>query len=147
MQIVSRKTQLALQALAWLYQRPEEVCNVRQIAESIAVSVTSLTKVMQALGRAGYVTGERGVGGGYRMNEIPEKESLYDIALHMGEYERLHDTCFLGVAVCASENPCAAHPHWEKHKESLIDFLKGTSLGKVIKEGDKKSLISEPLSD
>lgn len=134
MQIVTRKTQLAVQALAWLAARNDGVHNVKSIAASINVSATSLTKVLQALARTGYVRGTRGIGGGYSFNQVPESATLYDLAIYMGEEDRLHKRCFLGQESCDPNHPCAVHLHWEGYREELLSFLRNTALVSVLQD-------------
>ena len=136
MQIVTRKTQLAVQALTWLASRGEGVHNVKNIADAIAVSPTSLTKVLQSLARVGYVQGTRGIGGGYSFAQVPPTASLYDLAVYMGEEERLNNRCFLGQDVCDADHPCAVHLHWEGYRHELLEFMRTTALVKLI-EGQR----------
>ena len=87
---------------------------------------------MQVLARLELVRGTRGVGGGYRFNKVPDDITLYDLAVHLGDRERLHDRCFLGKEACDEDDPCALHLYWQERRQDIIEFMEKMPLAKVI---------------
>lgn len=76
---VSQTAEYALRAVVWLAQNPGEPQTTQQLSEATKVSATYLPKVFQHLIRAGLISGQRGVGGGYTLQKDPEEVSLLDV--------------------------------------------------------------------
>jgi len=64
---LSQRTELAIQACAYLLRRPQQVVNAKVMAGDMEVSKTHLAKVMQDLVRSGIVESVRGYYGGFRI--------------------------------------------------------------------------------
>jgi Rrf2 family protein len=76
---VSEAAALALHAVAMLTQHKEAVLTTGTIAAALKCSASHLSKVMQRLVRAGFVTSGRGPRGGFRLAKPPEQISLLDV--------------------------------------------------------------------
>ena len=64
---LTRYTDYALRVLIYLGQHPDRLCTIPEIAGAYAISQNHLTKVVQDLARGGFVTTQRGAGGGIRL--------------------------------------------------------------------------------
>jgi Rrf2 family protein len=69
----------------------------RQIADASRVPAGYLAKVLQALARAGVVTGQRGLNGGFLLARRPEELTLLDV-VRVADGSRRITTCPLGIA-------------------------------------------------
>ena len=72
-------SQLAVFALLELGRNAERQLSVGEIGEKYGVSSHHLAKVMNVLGRAGYVRAARGAGGGYQFSANPRRTTLLDV--------------------------------------------------------------------
>lgn len=72
----SQTAEYALRAMVWLATRPHSPQTSLQISEGTQVPVDYLSKVMQLLGRAGLVAGQRGKGGGFHLSRPADKISV-----------------------------------------------------------------------
>jgi Rrf2 family transcriptional regulator, nitric oxide-sensitive transcriptional repressor len=67
-------TDYAMRVLLYLGARPERICSVAEISRAYSISQNHLVKVVQGLGKLGYVASVRGRTGGIRLarpaNEI-----------------------------------------------------------------------------
>ena len=64
---LTRYSDYALRVLIYLSSRPERLCSIAEISRAYDISNNHLMKVVQELGRAGYVTTLRGRSGGIRL--------------------------------------------------------------------------------
>lgn len=123
-----RSAQVALQAAILLASEADQGARrVRELAEALDVPATYLTKVLQALTRAGLLTAVRGPGGGVQLSRSPREVSLFDVLSAVepvGEFER----CCLGMGQCNNAKPCAFHHVWGPARDRMLDFLKSQSL-------------------
>lgn len=72
-------SQLAIFSVLELIAEPNRQLTVADIAEKYTVSTNHLAKVMNVLGRAGFVRSVRGVGGGFQFCGNARRTTLLDI--------------------------------------------------------------------
>jgi Rrf2 family nitric oxide-sensitive transcriptional repressor len=82
---LTRYTDYAMRTLLHLGARPEAVCSIAEIARAYRISRNHLMKVVNELGRAGFVTSLRGRSGGIRLARSPAEISVGAVVRHMEE--------------------------------------------------------------
>ena len=92
----SQTAEYALRAVACLAKRPGEPMTTRQIADASRVPAGYLAKILQALARAGVVSGQRGLNGGFLLARRPEDLTLLDV-VHFADGSRRITTCPMGI--------------------------------------------------
>jgi Rrf2 family transcriptional regulator, nitric oxide-sensitive transcriptional repressor len=65
-------TDYSMRVLLYLAARPDRLCSIAEVAGSYGISQNHLMKVVNELGRSGYVTSVRGRSGGIRLGKEPE---------------------------------------------------------------------------
>ncbi|AEP90036.1 nitric oxide-sensing transcriptional repressor NsrR [Bacillus subtilis] len=114
-------TDYSLRVLIFLAaERPGELSNIKQIAETYSISKNHLMKVIYRLGQLGYVETIRGRGGGIRLGMDPED-------INIGEVVRKTEDDF-NIVECfdANKNLCVISPVCGlKHvlNEALLAYL------------------------
>lgn len=86
---VSQTAEYALRAVVWLAQNPGVPQTTQQLAAGTHVSVSYLPKVLQPLGRAGILTSQRGINGGYSLAIDPEDLSVLEIISCVDPIQRI----------------------------------------------------------
>lgn len=76
---LSRKSDYALISLAYMAERPEQVCSAREIAASQGLPLPLLMNILKTLHTHGLLKSQRGVKGGYRIAFDLEKTSLCEL--------------------------------------------------------------------
>jgi Rrf2 family protein len=106
---LNKSTRFALYALIALAREAPEKLNVQEIAARFRVSEHHLSKVMQALTRAGYVDGLRGAAGGYQLARDPKAITVMDV-IRVFEPDFLSNDCQLksGQEDCGREHSCCS---------------------------------------
>ena len=106
--MISQTTEYALRAVVYLADGGSDT---PQTAEAIAkvtkVPVGYLVKVMQGLSRAGIVTSQRGVNGGFVLQEDPKHLTVYAVVRAVAPITRITE-CPLGLENHGS-NLCPLH--------------------------------------
>ena len=69
----------ALRAVIWLGQHPGDPQTTQQIATGCQMPASYLAKVLQPLARAGIVSSQRGLGGGYVLEHNVDELTLLQI--------------------------------------------------------------------
>lgn len=86
---VSQTAEYALRAVVWLAQRPGEPQTTQQLADGTQVSVSYLPKVLQPLGRAGILTSQRGINGGYSLDRDPDDLTVLEVVNCVDPIQRI----------------------------------------------------------
>jgi Rrf2 family nitric oxide-sensitive transcriptional repressor len=136
---VSHTAEYALRAVVWLAQHPGEPQTTQALAEATRVSQTYLPKVFQHLIRAGVISGQRGVGGGYTLQRNPEALTLLDVVDCVDPIERI-ETCPLNLATHGA-NLCPLHRVLRDAIEEVRSRLSAVTIASVVRDaGDLKPL-------
>lgn len=123
---LQRRTDLAIQALSSLAERGSVLPVVgmagQELASRIGTTVAFLPQVMAPLIRAGWVTSERGPGGGYRLSESSWDASLLDV-VEATEGPSEDGRCALRDQSCPGRVLCPIHAVWVEARHVLVEGL------------------------
>lgn len=130
---LTRFTDYALRVLIYLAYRDDELATIGEISASYDISHSHLMKIVQHLGKLGYVTTLRGKGGGLKLARPPEEINLGDVVRNTEEtlnvmeclaegYEedcQLYKACKLKTVLHEAQQTFLAH----LDKSTLKDLL------------------------
>lgn len=94
--MISQTAEYALRATVFLAGQELVPRTTLEIAEATQVPASYLAKVMQSLSRAGLVKSQRGLGGGFILNEAPEKLTVLAVINAVDPIKR-YPECPLGI--------------------------------------------------
>ena len=77
--MISQTAEYALRAVVCLADHPDGPLTTQQLARTTNVPADYLSKVLQALGRAGLVKSQRGLGGGFTLTRAPETLTALEV--------------------------------------------------------------------
>src|SRR4051794_28846320 len=80
---LSKKTEYALAALAYLAEQSHRVASAREIAEASALPAAMLEKILKCLQHHGLLLSTRGATGGYRVVADLTEATLFDLVAMM----------------------------------------------------------------
>jgi len=129
---VSEATSLALHAMALLAQNGKRSLSCNEMASALSVSEAHLSKVLQRLGKEGYVSSTRGPKGGFRLARLPDQVSLLDIYEAVDGPVEFAD-CLFEKPVCADDTKCIMGDLLESVDHQVIGYLRGTRLADLAK--------------
>ncbi|MFL9485052.1 RrF2 family transcriptional regulator [Chitinophagaceae bacterium LWZ2-11] len=111
---------------------------ITEICEKIEAPKHFTAKVLQILTRQGLVSSQKGVNGGFYMDEVQLKNPLIVLAEAIEGREYL-TRCGLGLEACSEKEPCPLHNEYKKIRNNTISMLTNITVGemaKKIKKGD-----------
>lgn len=123
---LQRRTDLALSALNHLGTAPKGRLTGTELADAVGTSASFLPQVMSPLLRAGWVTSERGPGGGYVLTEEAGEASLLDV-IEMTEGTGFGGRCVMRDEPCPGDHACAVHAVASKARDVLVDGFRTAS--------------------
>jgi Rrf2 family protein len=100
------------------------------LAKATGAPESFLSKVLQALARAGLISSRRGQAGGFRISPRGRVASMLDVI------EAIDGVICLNVCVapgrsCARKVHCPAHPVWVEAQRAMLAVLAGTSVAEM----------------
>lgn len=123
-----------------------EYIPIREISENLDIPFHFLTKILQALARAGIVLSLRGANGGVALADKPEKIYLKDVIIAIDGAGTFSD-CVLGISKCDANNPCPIHIRWNPIKKQLDELVVKTSLSILADSARKTKWLNDPISN
>jgi Rrf2 family protein len=88
---LSQTAEYALRAVVYLAEHDDHSCTTHEIAEGCRMPAGYLSKVLQPLARAGIVTAQRGLGGGYLLAREPGGLTLLEVISAVEPVHRIRD--------------------------------------------------------
>lgn len=152
--MISQTAEYALRAIAHLASHPNEAVTTQEIAEVTHVPVAYLSKVLQALVRAGLIRSQRGLHGGITLLRAPEQLSVYDVIQAVDPLQRI-TTCPLGLAAHGT-HLCPMHRRLDDaclqveqafRQSTIADLLNEPTTSKPLCPIPFSESISESISE
>ena len=139
--MLTNATKIAIRAMLYLAMFSDDTkkFGVKHIAETLQIPKPFLSKLLHKLNKSNIVSSTKGPRGGFYLNKLNAKKSVWDIIVCIDNPERF-DHCFLGLAKCSDENPCPVHFTVAPFKKKIMrDFKDKTivTLANEIKSSDK----------
>jgi Rrf2 family nitric oxide-sensitive transcriptional repressor len=94
--MISQTTEYALRAIVFLADKPTDAHTAEAIAKGTKVPVGYLAKIMQGLAKAGLVTSQRGLYGGFTLVGTPKELTVYAVVQAIDPIRRISE-CPLGL--------------------------------------------------
>lgn len=139
--MLSQTSEYALRAMSCLAYEPDRLTSTVELAEVTQVPSNYLAKVLQSLAQAELIVGRRGVGGGYKLNRLPEEITLLDVINAITRVERI-TACPLGLEN-HSGRLCPLHRRLDQAAKLMIDHFGSVTLKDINAEPDA----ARPLCD
>jgi Rrf2 family transcriptional regulator, nitric oxide-sensitive transcriptional repressor len=89
MKLLSDASEYALRAVIWLAQQPQEPQKVRDIAAKTCTAPGYLVKILQNLAKAGILSAQRGIHGGFTLIRDPDGLSAWEVINAVDPIERI----------------------------------------------------------
>lgn len=129
---VSQTAEYALRAVVWLAQNPGQPQTTQQLAVGTQVSISYLPKVLQPLGRAGILTSQRGINGGYSLDRDPEELAVLEIINCVDPVQRIK-RCPLKLASHGA-GLCPLHRMLDDSIADLEKRFAETTIGGLLRQ-------------
>lgn len=139
--MISQTVEYALRATVLLADEGAGARTVDEIASATRVPKAYLSKVMQNLQRAGLVTSQRGLHGGFRLARSPAEISILEVVNAVERVQRIR-TCPLGLAA-HGVRLCPLHKRLDDALALVEQAFANSTLAEVLAEPTE----SVPLCD
>jgi len=102
-----------------------------------------LSKILQALCRAGFIASQRGQSGGFQILASGRQASIRAVIEAIDGPISLN-LCLISGASCKRSSQCPAHPVWVRAQEAMLEVLSTATVAELA-QGNLPLLPSAPL--
>ncbi len=131
-QLFSQTVEYAMRAVLALAAGDGSPMTTQQIAETMKIPRSYLSKVLQSLVRGGLVYSTRGLKGGFVLVKKPEEISMLSIINSVNPMKRI-ESCPLDVESHSSAL-CPLHSRLDQAMAMVENAFSGTTLGEILSE-------------
>ena len=132
--ILTRAADYAVRVMVCLAGQADSTRTHRDaLAEATQVPPEFLGKVLQSLSRAGLITSQRGVHGGFALARSRDTISMLRVIEAIEGPLRLN-ACLLDEPQCDRRTFCAAHRVWHEAQDALQRILGSVTVGSLARE-------------
>ena len=136
--MLSQTAEYALRTVLFIAGHADEgPARAEEMAASLRIPRTYLSKTLHRLAQAGVLTSTRGRGGGFLLARRPEDIPLLAV---VGLFDQIEPRrqCLLGRPVCSDQHACEAHVQWKDVSERVARFFSDTSVADLMGSGDPR---------
>jgi Rrf2 family nitric oxide-sensitive transcriptional repressor len=130
--VISQTAEYALRSVVYLGSQVGQPVTTQRIAAATLVPVGYLSKVLQALGRAGLVDAQRGLRGGYVLARPLDELTILDVINAVDPLGRI-TRCPLGLAAHAG-NLCSLHRRLDEAMALIESLFRQTTVEQLLAE-------------
>ncbi len=144
--MISLTAEYALRAIVFFGNQRGEAATTARVSEATNAPSSYLAKVLKGLRRAGIVSSQRGLHGGYTLTREPEDLTILDVVTAVDARQRI-ENCPLGRPAHTS-GLCPLHRRMDHVMAAAEESYGETTIGELLEEpGLLCSLpcISEPV--
>jgi len=140
---LTRAADYATRVMICLAAQPEnQRIFLPALAEATAVPSSFLSKVLQALSRAGMVSSRRGQQGGFQILSRGRHASVRAVVEAIDGPINLN-VCMLHGAGCSRKSWCPAHPVWVQAQSAMLKVLDAAKIADLA-AGPSASIAGQP---
>ena len=112
---------------------PKERALLPALARATGTPESFLSKVLQALCRAGLISSRRGQAGGFEILARGRQASMRQV-IEAIDGPIYINVCMISGASCDRKSYCPAHPFWSKAQEAMLNVLESAIVADLATE-------------
>lgn len=135
---------LALVAEGGLMSQSVNSASAKEISDAYHIPLPILSKVLQKLGKSGFLASVQGTNGGYRLARDPKRMSVLEV-IRAVDGPVILTACFTGNNHCDQSGSCTVKEPLRKVHEGILNLLESISIAALCKDDpideDRKSVV------
>ena len=128
---------IALKHFALCLQRNREAVSAKEVAESCGIPLPILSKLLQKLGKSGFLSSEYGTNGGYRLARDPRQISALEV-IRAIDGPIVLANCFTEGAFCGHSGRCTVKKPLRKIHEGILKLLDSVSIEDMLEDSESE---------
>jgi FeS assembly SUF system regulator len=135
---LTKKADYSLIALRHFAMRLRETgssVSAKEVADSCGIPLPVLSKLLQKLGKSGFLLSEYGTNGGYRLARDPRRISALEV-IRAIDGPIVLANCFTEGAHCGHSGRCTVRKPLRKIHEGILNLLDSVSIQDMLQESE-----------
>ena len=130
---------IALKHFALLQRQTGQAVSAKDVADTCGIPLPVLSKLLQKLGRAGFLVSEYGTNGGYRMTRAPRLISILEVIRAIDGPVVLAN-CFTEPEGCDRAGRCTVRRPLRRIHEAILRLLSEVSIEDMLEDSENELL-------
>lgn len=145
---LTKKADYSLIALKHFALRQKETggaVSAKEVAEASGIPLPVLSKLLQTLGKSGFLVSEYGTNGGYRLARDPRRISALQVIRAIDGPIVLAD-CFTENATCSHVSKCTVKKPLKRIHEGILRLLESVSIQDMLQDSEAEAQAQQVAS-
>jgi Rrf2 family protein len=134
---------IALKHFALCLRRNGASVSAKEVADSCGIPLPVLSKLLQKLGKSGFLVSEYGTHGGYRLARDPSLISALEV-IRAIDGPIVLANCFTEGAFCGHSGRCTVKKPLRKIHEGILKLLNSVTIEDMLQDSEADA--GEPLA-
>jgi FeS assembly SUF system regulator len=134
---------IALKHFALRQRETGEAVSAKEVSEVSGIPLPVLSKLLQKLGKSGFLVSECGSNGGYRLARDPGRISALEVIRAVDGPIVLAD-CFTEHSTCGHTGRCTVRKPLKRIHEAILSLLSSVSIQDMLQEIDEPGEMAPP---
>jgi Rrf2 family protein len=126
---------IALKHFALCLRETGNPVSAKDVADSCGIPLPVLSKLLQKLGKSGFLTSEYGTNGGYRLARDPRRISALEV-IRAIDGPIVLANCFTKDAYCGHSGRCTVKKPLRKIHEGILRLLENVSIEDMLQDSE-----------
>lgn len=127
---------IALKHFALRQRETGQAVSAKEVADSCGIPLPVLSKLLQKLGKTGFLVSEYGTNGGYRLARDPGLISALEVIRAIDGPIVLAD-CFTEHITCGHSGRCTVRKPLKRIHEGILSLLNSVSIQDMLQDADE----------
>jgi Rrf2 family protein len=136
---------IALRHFAARQQETGEAVSAKEVSDGCGIPLPVLSKLLQKLGKSGFLVSEFGTNGGYRLARDPRLITALEV-IRAIDGPIVLANCFTADAYCGHASRCTVRKPLKKIHEAILRLLSSVSIQDMLQDSGDGALGSIPVT-
>jgi Rrf2 family protein len=136
---------IALRHFAARQLQTGEAVSAKEVSDGCGIPLPVLSKLLQKLGKSGFLVSEFGTNGGYRLARDPSLITALEV-IRAIDGPIVLANCFTADAHCGHVSRCTVRKPLKKIHEAILRLLSSVSIQDMLQESEDGALGSIPAT-
>ena len=137
---------IALKHFALRQRETQDAVSAKEVADTCGIPLPILSKLLQKLGRSGFLISEYGTNGGYRLARDPGRISALQV-IHAIDGPIVLANCFTEHIACGHASRCTVRRPLKKIHEGILRLLESVSIKDMLEDHEEDVHLLPPSSN
>ena len=129
---------IALKHFAFRQRETGETVSAKEVADDCGIPLPVLSKLLQKLGKSGFLISEYGTNGGYRLARDPRRISALEV-IRAIDGPIVLANCFTEHAYCGHSARCTVKRPLKRIHEGILRLLDSVSIEDMLQDSEEEA--------